>query len=136
MNGEFYKAHGLVGKDTKKWAMEYETKDSGEREKFDSGMQRDTQEGKPRFDLIAPQALPFEAQMLTRWARLMARGAEKYNARNWEQATGQEELERFRASAFRHFLEWYFEADEDEDHAAAVFFNISGAEFVKNRMQQ
>lgn len=30
----------------------YTTKDSGKRQKFDSGMQRDIQEGKPRYDLM------------------------------------------------------------------------------------
>ncbi len=57
----------------------YITKDSGKRQQFDTGMQRDTQDGKPRFDLIAPLDLPYEEQMLTRWAKLMARGAAKYS---------------------------------------------------------
>jgi hypothetical protein len=32
--------------------MTYTTKDSGKREEYKSGMRRDTQEGKPRYDLI------------------------------------------------------------------------------------
>jgi hypothetical protein len=32
--------------------MEFETKDSGERLVFDSGMQRDTEKGKPRYTLV------------------------------------------------------------------------------------
>jgi len=43
-----------------------------------------------------------------------------------------EEYEDFRASAFRHFIKW-MKGQTDEDHAAAVFFNIQGAEYVKGR---
>jgi len=112
---------------------EYETKDSGERAEFDSGMVRDVEEGKPRFDLTMPLDLAYEDQMLVRWARLMARGAEKYGDRNWEKASSEEECQRFRASALRHFMQWYL-GEDDEDHAAAVFFNITGAEYVDNRL--
>lgn len=110
------------------------TKDSGVREEFDTGMQRDTQSGKPRFDLVMPLGQPFNEQMLTRWAGLMARGAEKYDDRNWEQAATQVELDRYLSSAFRHFVQ-YLAGEQDEDHAAAVFFNIAGAEYVKWRMR-
>ena len=112
----------------------YTTKDSGAREQFSTGMQRDTQAGKPRFDLVMPLGQPFDEQMLTRWAGLMARGAEKYDDRNWEQAATQVELDRYLSSAFRHFVQW-LAGDQDEDHAAAVFFNIAGAEYVKWRMK-
>jgi hypothetical protein len=66
---------------------------------------------------------------------LMARGAEKYDERNWEQAAGDEEYGRFLESAFRHFMQW-FNGELDEDHAAAVLFNIMGAEYVKWRSIQ
>lgn len=112
----------------------YTTKDSGQREEFDSGMVRDTQEGKPRWDLLIPQEVPYEDQLLTRFAQLLARGAEKYSARNWEQAEGKVELDRFKASAFRHFMQWYTE-EMDEDHASACLFNILGAETTKWKMK-
>ena len=35
--------------------MEFFTKDSGERKSFDSGMNRDTDKTKPKFDLIIPK---------------------------------------------------------------------------------
>lgn len=113
--------------------MSFTTKDSGARQDFDSGMRRDTVKGKPRFDLITPESQPYERQMLTRWAELMVRGAEKYGDRNWEKANTVEERDRFRASAFRHFMQWYCGLT-DEDHAAAVMFNISGTEYVHDRM--
>jgi hypothetical protein len=112
----------------------FTTKDSGRREKFDSGMQRDTEEGKARFDLLVPKDVPYRAQLLTRFAELMERGARKYDARNWELATGQEELDRAKSSAFRHFMQWLC-GETDEDHAAAVAFNLLVAETIKYKMQ-
>jgi hypothetical protein len=112
----------------------FETKDSGKRAKFDSGMQRDTAEGKPRFDLIMPEEMPYKEQMLYRWAMLLMRGSKKYKVRNWEQSNSKEELDRFKESAFRHFIQWFCGL-EDEDHAAAVLFNIVGAEYTKWRMK-
>lgn len=96
-------------------------------------MQRDTQEGKARFEFLLPKRVPYKEQLITRWAELMSRGAEKYSDRNWEQATGQEELERFKASALRHMIQWQCD-ENDEDHAAAVMFNLMGAEYVKWKM--
>lgn len=106
--------------------MKYKTKDSGKRQDYDSGMRRDTQEGKPRYDLCY---LP----LFKRWAELMERGAEKYGANNWQLADSDEEMERFKASAFRHFMQWTMD-DVDEDHAAAVLFNIAAVEYLKDKM--
>ena len=111
----------------------YITKDSGEKVKFETGMQRDTDKGKTRYDLVVPRNS--KNYMLKRWAELLTRGAEKYEARNWEQARTQDELDRYRESAFRHFIQWYDGVD-DEDHAAAVFFNIQGCEYVSERLRE
>ena len=107
----------------------YDTKDSGKRQSYDSGMQRDLQDGKPNYYLCL-SGMPYEKEMLTRWASLMTRGAEKYGERNWQLADSEEELERFKSSAFRHFMQWVT-GEDDEDHASAVFFNINAAEYVK-----
>lgn len=104
-------------------ASDFETKDSGERAHFDSGMQRDTEDGKPRFDLMIPLDVPYEEQMITRLAALYGRGAVKYESRNWEQANSQAEIDRMKSSAFRHFMQLLC-GETDEDHAAAVIFNI------------
>src|SRR5580704_7284591 len=114
--------------------QQFVTKDSGARAEYESGMVRDTEEGKARFDLVTPHQLPYADQMLTRWAALMARGAQKYGDRNWEKGSGVEEWERARSSAFRHFMQW-MAGELDEDHAAAVFFNIQSAEFYAWRME-
>lgn len=105
-------------------------KDSGQRLEFASGMVRDIDNTKPAFDLIIPEGIPYEELMLTRWAELLRKGAIKYSRRNWEKADSDEELERAKASAFRHFMQW-FAGETDEDHAAAVFFNINEVETIR-----
>ena len=105
------------------------TKDSGKRVKFKTGMVRDEQNGKPRYDLIEPV-------MLKRWAELMGRGAQKYGENNWRKANTQEELDRFKASAYRHFVDWANNWNTEEDHAAAVFFNLSAFEYTKRKLDE
>jgi len=92
--------------------MKYITKDSGAREEFDSGARRDTQDGKPRYDLIPPGPLK-------RLAELYARGAEKYDEHNWTKGMP---ISRYLASLMRH-PEQYREGDTEEDHLAAVVWN-------------
>lgn len=103
------------------------TKDSGQRQEFASGMKRDVSTGKTLWHLVT------SGPMLRRWAELLTRGAEKYDADNWMKANGEAEHKRFKESAFRHFMQWY-NGDTDEDHGAAVMFNINGAEYTKEKM--
>ena len=104
------------------------TWDSGKREEYASGMVRDTQNDKVRYDLV-------DFPMLQRWAELMTRGAVKYGPDNWKKASSAAELDRFRASALRHMYQWLYDIDSDEDHAAAVYFNIAGAEMVREKLK-
>lgn len=110
------------------------TKDSGQRQEYGSGMVRDLQEGKPRFDLIFPAGVRYDDQILTRFADLLARGAEKYGDNNWQLANSQEELDRFRASGLRHMIQWSC-GETDEDHATAVIFNLMAYENTKRKME-
>ena len=105
---------------------DFVVKDSGHRLEFESGMRRDVTTGKPRYDLV-------DEAMFTRIAHHYGKGAEKYSDDNWRLANSPEEWRRFRQSAFRHFMQWWM-GDVDEDHAAAVFFNIAGAEYVQTRL--
>jgi hypothetical protein len=105
-------------------ATEFTVKDSGKRQEFASGMVRDVTDGKTLWSLV------YDGPMLARWAAHLTKGAVKYAKRNWMKAVGEEELERARDSAARHFAQW-MAGDTDEDHAAAVFFNINLAEYVK-----
>ena len=108
--------------------MSYITKDSGKRKDFKSGMRRDTDEDKPRYDLIYQP-------MITRLAYLMARGAVKYGDNNWQKANSIEELKRFKASAYRHFMQWFNDLDVEEDHAAAIQFNVNAVEYMKDKLR-
>ncbi len=104
-------------------------KDSGARQDFSSGMVRDTEDEKVDYTLI------FNGPMADRWAAQLTEGAVKYpdlpdGTPNWMLAAGQEEMQRFRRSAARHFRQW-LRGEVDEDHAAALLFNINGYEYVK-----
>lgn len=91
------------------------TKDSGERRSFDTGSQRDAATGKGRQDLM-----PWHA--LTYLAKLYERGAEKYDARNWE--LGQP-VSTYFDCAMRH-LQKHQQGWRDEDHLSAAVWNILG----------
>lgn len=195
---------------------EYETKDSGKRHEWPSGMVRDTEAGKERFDLLVAKELPYEdqfltlwrdsqtgwyaefregdeqeevardaaegfmikwlssdgtaedavevatlveqaeyyvwcadhftelteyegpqwpyeEQLMTRWAALMARGAQKYGDRNWEKGNGPGERDRCKSSAYRHLKQW-LARKSDEDHAAAVLFNLMAVHYYDTQM--
>lgn len=106
----------------------YITKDSGARTELANGMVRDTEAGKPDYTLT------LDGPMFERWTGLLGRGAVKYEARNWMKALESDDpeartktKERFKRSAIRHMMQW-LRGDTDEDHAAAVFFNINGYE--------
>lgn len=111
---------------------EFIIRDSGERKQFASGMVRDVTTGKLQWHRI------FDGPMAERWAAHLTKGATKYpdvkpGTANWTLAAGDEELQRFKESALRHFMQWY-RGETDEDHAAAVYFNVNGAEYVKAKL--
>lgn len=111
------------------------TKDSGERQEYESGMRRDIQEGKPRHDLLYVPGMPYADQPLTRWASLLERGATKYGEENWTLADSEEELRRFKASAARHFAQW-MAGETDEDHMAATFFNMAAVSYMEWKLSE
>jgi Domain of unknown function (DUF5664) len=108
--------------------VKYETKDSGKRKDYPSGLRRDSTEGKPRYDLIP--ILP-----LRRLAELYARGADKYGDRNWELANSPEELERFKASAMRHLYQWHA-GETDEDHLIATCWNLFAYLTIEEKLRE
>lgn len=108
-------------------AAEYTIKDSGTRLNFDSGMLRDSDSTKARFDLLIPEGVPYDKQLLNRFAMHLMSGAKKYDFRNWEKANSQAELDRFKESALRHMMQWIC-GETDEDHASAILFNVMGYE--------
>lgn len=109
-------------------SSEFEVKDSGTRQEFDSGMVRDVTTDKIRWDLV------FDGPLMQRLAEHLTKGAKKYEARNWMKASGEAEKERFRESAVRHFVLWFNDV-RDEDHMAAVVFNLNGYEYVAAKLR-
>jgi hypothetical protein len=95
-------------------AKQFDIKDSGERQKFDGGAVRDTDDGKPRFDLIPPLAEQ-------RTALHYSSGAKKYDEWNWAKGMP---YSRFLASMKRHIAS-FERGESDEDHLAAVVFNAN-----------
>ena len=91
------------------------------------GMVRDITGDKIDYLLIR------DGSMFKRWAIHLTTGAKIYGKRNWMKADGKKELQHFKESASRHFEQW-LNGETDEDHASAVFFNINGAEHVKEKL--
>lgn len=88
--------------------------DSGERITYGEGMaMREPSTGKGRYDLVSP----FATRRLAEWYEL---GAKKYADRNWEKGMP---YSRYVDSAKRH-LDKFVMGMEDEDHLAAVVFNV------------
>jgi hypothetical protein len=96
--------------------------------KLPSGMVRGDNAGKTDYLLVR------DGPMYERWAELLSREAPRKGKRNWMNADSEEDLQRFRESATRHFEQW-LRGDADEDHAAAVWFNMNGAEYVRGRLR-
>lgn len=91
-------------------------KDSGERQKFESGAVRDMAGNKPAMSLV-----PGWAVYAYGW--ILEAGARKYSARNWENGMP---ISRYIDSAQRH-LEAYKMGFRDEPHLWQAFWNIGAA---------
>jgi len=72
--------------------------------------------------------------IVDRYTVLMMKGAIKYSEHNWLKAEGEAELKRFIASFSRHLVK-YLRGETDEDHLAAIVFNLNGAEYVRNKIK-
>jgi hypothetical protein len=106
----------------------FTVKDSGVREEYANGFVRDTEEGKYDYARVLRieglHLIPVEA--LERWAAHMVLGAEKYGEDNWRQARGPIAVSRFIRSLCRHVVQ-FVRGDVDEDHGAAIMFNVAAA---------
>lgn len=105
--------------------------DSGTRQKFASGAMRDPSTGKIKWSRVT------FGPMLRRWAKHLTTAEAKYpdpspGVPNFTLIEGEEEFLRYKESAYRHFMSWFY-GESDEDHAAAVFFNINGVEIIKDK---
>jgi hypothetical protein len=114
---------------------EYVTKDSGEKAVHSDGVQRDTQKGKRLFSLMFPKGVPMAQQLIVRVADLYTRGAEKYGDRNWENSKSADTLAHHEDALWRHFMNFYFNVQDGEDHAAAIVWNINAVELTRRNLQ-
>ena len=96
-----------------------------EQRKFDTGAVRDSVEGKGRCDLLP-------ADCVLRVAKTYQRGAEHYDARNWEKGVP---ASSFIDSALRHLLRW-LDGDKTEDHLGAAVFNVFGLMRLEHDMPE
>lgn len=109
----------------------YVVKDSGTRQEFASGSVRDTAVGKIKWSRIT------FGPMMRRWAQHLTTAEAKYpdvapGVPNFTLIETDEEYQRYKESAFRHFMSWFYD-EVDEDHAAAVIFNVNGVELIKDK---
>lgn len=104
--------------------MTFTLKDSGARKEGPGGMLKEDA-GKPQPTLIP-------TWFIWRLAAHMSKGALKYARDNWMKGCSEQEYLDFKDAAYRHFLLWQ-EGMTDEDHMAAVCFNMWAAEHVKEQ---
>ena len=114
----------------------YVTKDSGEKAVHSDGVQRDTQAGKTKFTLMFPRGVPMKDQLIVRIAELYTRGGEKYGDRNWENSCAPDTLDHHLEALWRHFMSFFFEENQEEDHAAAVIWNINAVELTRRNIRE
>lgn len=88
-------------------------KTTKDKEQFSTGAHRNSQAGKPRYDLIPAEALE-------RVAQHFGDGAEIHGPDNWKKGITND---RFMASTMRH-IESYRLGRKDEDHLAAAVWNL------------
>lgn len=102
----------------------FDIKDHGVREEMSTGSRRDTQKGKPRYDLIP-------ASVITKLAMHYGRGAEKYGDCNWQKG---QPITRYMASAERHFQ--YFKMGlVDEPHLIACLWNLVAIDWTLDAIE-
>ena len=105
--------------------MTYKIKDSGKRKLYQTGANRDVNEGKGRFDLLPPQAI-----------RALAihyqKGCQKYGERNWEKGIP---ISRYIDSAIRHLFQ-FLDGLDDENHLISAAWNVLSAYETILRIQQ
>jgi len=109
--------------------MTFETKDTGARREFETGSRRDSDEGKALIRRIPPL-------VRERLGALYQRGAAKYGdagdpVENWKKG---QPLHEYLESLHRHLLE-IEKGNEDEDHEAAVLWNMAAFMWTKQQIR-
>lgn len=116
--------------------LRYTVKDSGSQAEYEDGMRRDTTEGKPRFDLIWPEDVPYDEQLLTRVAMQYYRGGLKYGDRNWEKSSTEKSLAHHVSALLRHTFKFIAGVEDGEDHAAAIVWNVNAVLVTRRNIKK
>jgi hypothetical protein len=87
--------------------------------RYESGVIRGDNTGKTDYTLA------LDGPLFERWAKLLTENVASKGKRNWMNARTREDYDRFRESFLRHALS-VLRGDTDEDHYAAVCFNLNG----------
>lgn len=103
---------------------------------LESGMVRSSTEGKVNPLLVR------DGPMFMRWAWHLTKAVASKGKRNWMNARSDDDLERFLEAFSRHAEQWLDDVrahragrpTSGEDHAAALIFNVNGAEYVLERI--
>ena len=98
---------------------------SGADRQFSTGAHRDAAGGKGRFDLLPVYAL-------MRLAKHYENGSVRHGDRNWERGMP---LSSYTDSAFRHLVK-FMDGSRDEDHLAAVLWNVSGYLWTEREIRE
>lgn len=116
---------------------EFIVEDSGNKKTFTTGMVRNSDKGKVRYNSI------LHGPMFKRWAAHVWKAKAVYpdvalGLGNWELAETAEELQHAKESLLSHIVDYLETLDAGveakEDNAAAVFFNINLIENIKLKM--
>jgi hypothetical protein len=94
--------------------------------RYESGVIRGDNTGKTDYTLA------LDGPLFERWAKLLTENVESKGKRNWMNASTREDYDRFRESFLRHALS-VLRGDDDEDHAAAVVFNLNGMLYTQEQ---
>lgn len=92
-----------------------------------SGVNRSNPSDKPDLTLV-------DWELIERVAIHLGKHSAEKGRDNWRNARDEEDLLRFRQSAWRHHLA-LDRGLEDEDHAAALVWNVGGIELVRRRLK-
>ena len=111
-NDPYLVAEETRNRHIKTLATMYSIKDSGIEQVFDTGAQRNSDEGKPRYDLIPPV-------VLKELALHYMEGGKIHGDRNWEKG---QPIDRLAGSLLRHYFAWAV-GEVDEPHMRALIWN-------------
>lgn len=115
-------------------SRDYVTHQQGEQAVHSDGVRRDTQDNKTLYTLMFPKGVPMSEQLIVRVAELYTRGGAKHGKRNWENSRAEDTLEHHTEALWRHFMKFFFDVQDGEDHAAAIVWNVNAVDLTRRNL--